>query len=449
MPLHTINPATGEELEHHPAASAEAMEVQLAELGLEALSWRRRVLAARSDVLRTVATRLETEREALARLMALEMGKPVGQGRAEVDKCVWTCRFFADHAAGFLAPVNVPTGASKSYLTFEPLGVVLCVMPWNFPLWQVFRAAVPALMAGNGVVLKHASNVSGCALAIAKLMKGAPLRTLLVGSEAVAGLVAHPAVSAVSLTGSTPAGRAVASAAGAALKKCVLELGGSDAYVVLEDAELGLAVETCVASRLINSGQSCIAAKRFIVVDSVREAFTRAFVEQMQHQKLGDPLDDGTEVGPLARRDLRDGLHDQVERSVAAGARVLLGGVVPEGPGAFYPPTVLTDVRPGMAAFDEELFGPVAAIVSARDEDEAVALANRSVFGLGGAVFTADAARGERVAARLEAGCVCVNDLVKSDPRLPFGGIKASGYGRELGELGIREFVNVKSVIVR
>jgi succinate-semialdehyde dehydrogenase / glutarate-semialdehyde dehydrogenase len=328
-------------------------------------------------------------------------------------------------------------------------------MPWNFPLWQVFRFLGPALMAGNAGVLKHASNVSGCALAIEDIVHEAGFpkalfRTLLVSSSRVAGIIEAPQVKAVTLTGSTPAGRAVAGKAGALIKKTVLELGGSDPYVVLEDADLEAAAETCVASRLINSGQSCIAAKRFIVVEPVRGRFEELFVESMRKKTTGDPLQPGVDVGPQARKDLRDDLHRQVEASVAKGARRVLGCEVPAGKGAYYPPSVLADVKPGMPAFDEELFGPVAALIGAKDEDEAVRLANQSPFGLGAAVFTCDAARGERLAAeRLEAGCCFVNASVKSDPRLPFGGIKESGYGRELASFGIREFVNIKSVYVK
>jgi succinate-semialdehyde dehydrogenase/glutarate-semialdehyde dehydrogenase len=328
-------------------------------------------------------------------------------------------------------------------------------MPWNFPFWQVIRFAAPALMAGNTGVLKHAANVSGCALAVEELFREAgfpagAFRTLLIGSDAVADVIAAPEVNAVTLTGSSAAGRAVAGQAGAVLKKTVLELGGSDPYVILEDADLPSAVATCVSSRLINSGQSCIAAKRFIVVDAVRREFTDRFVSTMQAKKLGDPLDEKTDVGPLARRDLRDGLHRQVEESLNSGAQLLAGGEIPSGPGAYYPPTVLADVKPGMPAFDEELFGPVSAIVPAKDEKEAIRLANQSAYGLGAAVFTRDLARGERIAAeQLEAGSCFVNALVISDPRLPFGGIKESGYGRELAVFGILEFVNIKTVYVK
>jgi succinate-semialdehyde dehydrogenase/glutarate-semialdehyde dehydrogenase len=328
-------------------------------------------------------------------------------------------------------------------------------MPWNFPFWQVFRFAAPALMAGNTAVLKHASNVPGCALAIEDVFReagfpGNVFHTLLAGSSQVDSIIEHPLVRAVTLTGSTPAGRAVAAKAGERLKKTVLELGGSDPYVVLDDADLELAAATCVASRLINSGQSCIAAKRFIVTEKNRGEFERRFVERMKAVRMGNPLDETTQVGPQARRDLRDDLQRQVDESLARGARLLLGGHVPEGPGAFYPPTVLTDVRPGMPAYDEELFGPVAAIIAVADEEEALRVANDSAFGLGAALFSRNVARARQLAAeRIEAGTVVVNTFVRSDPRLPFGGIKESGYGRELSHFGIREFVNVKTVYVQ
>ena len=421
---------------------------------LKRCRWRRASFAERGSPLLRAAELLEQRADDLAALMAREMGKPLADGVAEAKKCAWVCRHYAEQAAALLADEEVATDARRSFVTCEPLGVVLAVMPWNFPFWQVFRAAAPALMAGNAMLLKHAGNVPGCALAIEALLADAGLpaglfRTLLVGSDRVAGILELREVAAATLTGSVGAGRAVAAKAGSLIKKTVLELGGSDAYVVLEDADVAAAAATCAKSRLINSGQSCIAAKRFVVVEPVRAEFERLLVERMAAARMGNPFDDGVTVGPQARRDLRDELHGQVTRSVAAGARLLLGGEVPAGPGAFYPPTVLADVRPGMPAYDEELFGPVAAILPARDEADAVRIANDSVFGLGGAVFTRDLARGERIAAReLAAGCCFVNDLVRSDPRLPFGGIKESGYGRELAAVGIREFVNVKSVWV-
>jgi len=454
MPLQSINPSDGSLIREYPESS-EAEVAQALAAATEAFeSWRRTSFDERAVVLRRAATQLRERRDALARLMALEMGKPVTQGRAETDKCAGVCNYYAEHAARLLAPEAAPTEARTSYVAFEPTGPVLAVMPWNFPLWQVFRFAAPALMAGNVGLLKHASNVTGVALAIEEILHGAGVpraafRTLVVPSSRVAGLVESPHVAAVTLTGSTPAGRAVAAKAGACLKKSVLELGGSDPYVVLEDADLELAAESCAASRLVNGGQSCIAAKRFIVVESVLQRFQELLVERIRARRMGDPLEEGVEVGPQARRDLRDELHRQVEASVARGARALLGCRVTDGPGAFYPPSALTGVEPGMPAFDEELFGPVAAIVAATDERDAIRLANHTVFGLGAAVFTRDLERGERIARHeLSAGSCFVNALVKSDPRLPFGGIRESGYGRELGAFGIREFVNVKTVYV-
>jgi len=390
-----------------------------------------------------------------AQLMTQEMGKPIRDGRAEVEKCAWVCDYYADNAEAFLQPEPVTTDASKSFVTYQPLGVVLAVMPWNFPFWQVFRFAAPALMAGNVGILKHASNIPACALTIETVFHRAGFpanvfRTLLVGSRQVEAIVENPLVKAATLTGSTPAGQGVAQKAGAMLKKTVLELGGSDPYLILEDADLDLAVTTCVNSRLINSGQSCIAAKRFIVVESLRGEFEKRFVEKMRSVKMGDPLAEDTVVGPQARHDLRDELHRQVIQSIEVGAKCLLGGIIPAGVGAFYPPTVLTDVKKGCPAYDDELFGPVAAIIPVKDETEAIRVANDSIFGLGAAVFTRDIARGERIAAEeLEAGCCFVNGLVKSDPRLPFGGIKESGYGRELSHFGIKEFMNIKTVYVK
>jgi succinate-semialdehyde dehydrogenase/glutarate-semialdehyde dehydrogenase len=353
-----------------------------------------------------------------------------------------------------LQPEMIRTDASKSYVSFHPLGIVLAIMPWNYPFWQVFRFAAPALMAGNAAVLKHASNVPGCALAIDRIFKEAGLpenlfHSLLVSSGQIDSLIEHPLIRAVTLTGSTTAGMAVASKAGQMLKKTVLELGGSDPYIILEDADLDRTVETCVAGRLLNSGQSCIAAKRFIVVESISKRFESLFAEKMRAKKTGDPMNENVEVGPLARFDLRENLHRQVTQSVDKGARCLLGGGIPEGDGVFYPPTVLTDVQKGMPTFDEETFGPVAAIITVKDEQDAVRVANDSRFGLGAAVFTENIERGERIARdELQAGSCFVNAFVKSDPRLPFGGIKESGYGRELSPYGIKEFVNIKTVYI-
>jgi len=452
--MESINPATGERLRVYEETSPGEVDGILRRAASAALAWRSASFAERARCLASAAGLLRAGADENARRMALEMGKPVAQGRAEVEKCAWACDYYAEHGERFLAPEMVATDARRSLVVFRPLGPVLAIMPWNFPFWQVFRFAAPALMAGNAGVLKHASNVSGCALAIEALLREAGFpedlfRAVLLPSGRVADMIAHPAVSAVTLTGSTAAGRAVAAAAGAAVKKTVLELGGSDAYVVLEDADLPRTVEACAAGRMINGGQSCIAAKRFIVVEPLVGDFEAALTARLAETTMGDPLQEDVDLGPQARRSLRDALHRQVVESVAAGARLLLGGTVPDGPGAFYPPTVLADVAPGMPAFDEETFGPVAAIVRARDEADALRLANASAYGLGAAVFTADLARGERIAADgLEAGCCFVNAYVRSDPRLPFGGVKDSGYGRELGEFGIREFVNVKSIYV-
>ncbi|HZV90668.1 MAG TPA: NAD-dependent succinate-semialdehyde dehydrogenase [Candidatus Nitrosocosmicus sp.] len=452
--ISSVNPATEETIATYETMSfAEAARV-VAEADRAFHAWRRLGFKERAKPMQRAGALLEERKDALALLMAREMGKPIAQGISEAEKCAWVCRHYAEHAHSFLVPEELPSDAAKSYAAFQPLGVVLGVMPWNFPFWQVFRFAAPTLMAGNACVLKHASNVTGCALAIGDLFRDAGFPeglfgVLLVPGDQVARVIEMPLVRAVSLTGSSAAGRSVAREAGRVLKKCVLELGGSDPYVVLEDADLGSAVETCVSSRLINGGQSCIAAKRFIVVRPLERAFTESMVQLMREKTQGLPTEPGVDLGPLARRDLRDQLHAQVTESVRRGAVRALGGTVPPGHGAFYPPTVLTSVRPGMPAYDEETFGPVAAIITADDEADAIRIANDSPFGLGAAVFTKDRARGERIAAEeFEAGACFVNAFVRSDPRLPFGGVKDSGYGRELSSFGIREFVNIKTVYV-
>ena len=455
MSLVSTNPATGETLNTYGEMSSETVDAVLESAQLAWLGWRERSFAERAAPMRRAAQALRDRRGEYAELMAAEMGKPVTGGRAEAEKCAWVCDYYAEHAEAFLSPRDVATEASHSFVAFEPLGVLLGVMPWNYPFWEVVRFAAPALMAGNAVVFKHASNVTGCALRIEALFDEAGFpsglcRSLLIPSGRIASIIDDPRVASVTLTGSTEAGRAVAARAGQAIKKSILELGGSDPYVILADADLDAAVATCVTSRLINSGQSCVAAKRFIVVEELAGDFERKFTEAMKMKKMGNPLDEDTEVGPQARADLRDELHEQVRKSVALGARVLLGGTLPDGPGSFYPPTVLAGVKKGMPAYDEELFGPVAAIIAAKDEDDAIRMANDNVYGLGAAVFTRDVKRGEAIAAkRLQAGLCFVNGYVKSDPRLPFGGTKLSGYGRALAEVGIRELVNIKTVHVR
>ncbi len=451
MSIQSINPATGEILESFSEASGQEVERILAAAHAAFLEWRTVPFGARAQRMRDAAQILRTRKAEYTRTMTLEMGKPIVQAEAEVEKCAGACEYYAEHAEAFLAEQPRETDAARSYVRFDPLGPVLAVMPWNFPFWQVFRFAAPALMAGNAGILKHASNVPRCALAIEEVFREAGFprglfSTVLVGPSAVAALIADPRIVAVTLTGSDRAGSKVAEQAGRELKKTVLELGGSDPFIVLADADLATAARTAAEARLVNSGQSCIAAKRFIVVEPVAEHFLERFLHELSSRRMGDPLARETQVGPQARVNLRDSLHQQVEESVKRGAKRLLGGEIPAGKGAFYPPTLLAAVNKGMPAFDEETFGPVAAVIRAKDEADAVRLANDSAFGLGASLWTQDRARAERVVAEIEAGAVFVNGLVKSDPRLPFGGIKRSGYGRELSEYGIREFVNIKSV---
>jgi succinate-semialdehyde dehydrogenase/glutarate-semialdehyde dehydrogenase len=455
MNINSINPFNGEVIKSYQTHTSEEV-INIINSSQQAWeSWRLSTFEERSICLKKTAILLREHKTELAELMALEMGKPLKGGITEIEKCADACEFYAENASKFLKNEIVATDASKSYISFQPLGVVLAVMPWNFPFWQVFRFLAPALMAGNCGVLKHASNVFGCAIEIENIIKDAGFpenvfRTLLISGSEVNSVIENPLIKAVTLTGSTEAGKKVAEKAGSLIKKTVLELGGSDAYIVLHDADLELAAETCVNSRIINSGQSCIAAKRFIVVRSVEKEFTELFLSKMASKVMGDPLDEQTDIGPQARTDLRDQLHEQVQKSIQLGAKCILGGNIPEGNNAFYPPTVLTLVKKGMPAFDDELFGPVAAIISARDEQEAIKIANDSVFGLGAAIFSKDIKRAEGIAeTQIQAGSCFVNAAVKSDPRLPFGGIKQSGYGRELGVYGIKEFLNIKTVYIK
>jgi len=451
----TVNPATGEPGRSFGRHSAEEAHAAAAAARTEQLNWRRRSFEERAQVVRKAAAVLRERKDELARLMTEEMGKTLDDGRAEVEKCAFNCDWFADHAHEYLADQRVDIGGPEALVTYNPLGIVLAVMPWNFPFWQAFRAVAPALLAGNGMLLKHASNVPGCALAIEDVLDkaGVPkdlFRTLLIPSGDVAALIKDDNIAAVTLTGSVAAGKAVATAAGSVLKKCVLELGGSDAYVVLEDADIEAAAKVAAAARMVNGGQSCIAGKRFIVVRPILEQFEAALVKAMSGYEMGDPRNEGTKLGPMQSVKARDEIHNQVSESIRNGARLLLGGKVPDHPGAWYPATVLTNVLPGQSAHDEEVFGPVAAIIAAEDERDAIRIANDSEFGLGSGVLTGDVDRGRRIASEeLDAGLSFVNENVRSDPRMPFGGVKHSGYGRECSGFGIREFTNIKSVHVK
>jgi len=449
----SVNPTTGEVLDTFEETVPDALTRILERATAASRDWRRRPVAERAERLRAAGRLLRERKDTYARTMALEMGKPLAQGVGEAEKCAWVCDYYAEHGAAFLADEPRPSDASRSYIRFEALGPVLAIMPWNFPFWQVFRFAAPALVAGNAGILKHAPNVPRCAVAIEEVFQDAGFpdglfRAVFLSNARAGDVIADERVRAVTLTGSDRAGSQVAEQAGRHLKKTVLELGGSDPFIVLDDADLERAAQAAAEARLINSGQSCIAAKRFIVVERVADQFLERFTSEMRARKVGDPLDPTTQVGPQARLDLRENLHRQVRESVQRGARLMLGGELPKGRGAFYPPTVLVGVEPGMPAFDQETFGPVAAVIRAKDEADAIRIANASPYGLGAVVWTRDTQRGERVAREIEAGSVFVNGLVKSDPRLPFGGVKRSGYGRELSEYGLREFVNVKTVWV-
>jgi succinate-semialdehyde dehydrogenase/glutarate-semialdehyde dehydrogenase len=453
--ISSINPYNGKEIKKYNVDTKTILKFKLENAHKAYEKWNKVSLRQRAAYLKALGDYLQKNKKSLAEMATLEMGKPYIQSITELEKSAVTLHYYADKGPGFLEQEIVQTDAQKSFVSFQPLGTVLAIMPWNFPYWQVFRALGPILMAGNSMVLKHASNVTGCALAIENAIKEAGLpeylfQTIIVPSSEMEEVIAHRLINAVTFTGSTSGGSKVAELAGKHLKKQVLELGGSDAYVVLEDADLRNAVEVCVTSRLNNSGQSCISAKRFVVDKKVISTFQTQMVALMEQRKYGDPMNASTTVGPLARHDLRDQLHQQVMDSVSKGAKILCGGFIPEEEGAFYPPTVLTNVKKGMPAYDEELFGPVAAIIEAKDEEDAIRIANDSVFGLGGAIFSRNIKKAECIAEeQLQAGSVFVNDFVRSDARLPFGGIKQSGYGRELSYYGLREFTNIKTIFVR
>ncbi len=454
MAFDSINPATGKLLATFPAWEASELEQALAQVAAATPAWAANPLEQRCALMRKAAQVLRNHRDKLATLITLEMGKLFTEARAEVEKCALACDHYADNGPRYLADELISSDAGKSYVTHQPQGTILAVMPWNFPFWQVFRFAAPTLVAGNTGVLKHASNVPQCALAIEQVFHEAgfpegAFRTLMIRASQVKGVIEDPRIHAVTLTGSEPAGRQVAATAGAALKKSVLELGGSDPFIVLEDCDLEYTVRQAVASRFLNAGQSCIAAKRFIVVEPVATAFLEKFKAAVESLRPGDPMENGTTLAPMARNDLRDELHQQVSDSIEQGAVAMTGCTLVEGKGAFYRASILDRVAPGVRAYDEELFGPVATVIRANNEDDALEIANSSRFGLGGSIWTADTARGERLARELQSGCCFVNGMVKSDPRLPFGGIKASGYGRELSWQGMHEFVNSKTIWVK
>jgi len=450
--MKSINQATEEVINKYDQMEDDELQEITRKSANAQQAWKKTTFDERAEILNNIADLLEEQEDDYAELMTSEMGKPLPQGRSEAEKCAWVCRYYADNAEEFLADEIIASDAQKSYIHHEPLGTVLAIMPWNFPFWQLFRFGAPALMAGNAVILKHASNVIGCALAIEELMHKAGIpeslfRTAIADDDQTQMLIRDDNISAITLTGSTRAGKAVSSTAGEELKKTVLELGGSDPYVILDDADIAQSAETCVNGRLTNSGQSCIAAKRFIVTERNYDAFINVVVSQMKSRKMGDPTDEDNDIGPMARIDLRDKLHKQVQDSIEAGAECILGGQIPDREGAYYPPTILANISEGMPAYNEELFGPVASVIKVEDEEEAIRVANDSDYGLGAAIFSEDGERAERIAAEeIEAGCCFINEFVKSDPRLPFGGVKQSGYGRELSHLGIREFVNQKTV---
>ena len=451
MPIASINPATGKKLKEFSALTEKEIEERLKRAEEAFAHHRREPFAKRGQLMLAAASLLEQGKKELAQTITLEMGKLLGGAIGEIEKCARVCRFYAENAERFLEDEPVQTDAARSFVRYQPLGAVLAIMPWNFPFWQVFRFAAPALMAGNVGLLKHAANVPQCALAIEKIFCRAGFdegvfQTLLIEAERVEHLIVDPRVKAVTLTGSERAGSAVASAAAREIKKAVLELGGSDAFIIMPSADFKAALTTAVKARTINSGQSCIAAKRFFIADKVYDDFLRQFVERMRALKIGDPLDETTEIGPLATEQILNGVHDQVQKSIAAGAKLLTGGNRIHGPGFFYEPTVLVNVPRKSPAYREEVFGPVASIFRVRDAADAIEIANDSPFGLGASAWTGDPTEKELFASELDAGVVFINGMVASDPRLPFGGVKRSGFGRELGAAGIREFTNIKTI---
>ncbi len=454
MPYLTLNPASNRLIQTHASWDARYLELMLENAHAAQQSWAQTSFAARGEVLRKVAARLRARCEQYATLITQEMGKPLREACAEVEKCAGVCDYYAQHAEEFMHSEPLASDAGQSYVAYYPLGVVLAIMPWNFPFWQVFRAAAPALMAGNALVLKHAPNVPQCALAMEAIFRDCGLPdgvfgNLMIEVEHVADTIASPHVHAVTFTGSEAAGRKVAACAGQNLKKCVLELGGSDPFIVLQDADLEHTVNMAIASRFLNCGQSCIAAKRFIVVPQIADQFLHQLKTKVAALILGDPMDEATQIGPMARLDLRDELHRQVTDSIDRGAVAVIGCQPVEREGFFYQPSILDHVTADTRAYHEELFGPVAIVIRAANEEDALRIANETRFGLGSSIWSKDTARAERLAAQIQAGCTFINGMVKSDPRLPFGGVKASGFGRELSKVGMHEFVNAKTVWIR
>lgn len=454
MTIQTINPTTGESIKKYPIMDLHDIDKIIDLTHKDFLHWRETNIEERTKKIQKIGEILLDQKQEFANLITQEMGKPIKLATAEIEKCAKLCQHITEHAEQYLKSRVVQTEMRKSYISYQPLGVIFAIMPWNFPFWQVFRALGPTITAGNAAVLKHAPTTTGCGLAIEKIFRlaGFPenlFRVLIIETELAEKVIQHQKIAGVTLTGSVRAGKKVGAESVSHLKKVVLELGGSDPYLILEDADLEKAAEQCVTSRLSNSGQVCIAAKRLIVVDAIRDRFEQKVIEKAKHYQIGDPRKESTQLGPLARADLRETVNQQVQTSIAKGAELVMGGSPIVGPGFFYPVTVLKNIKPGMPAYDEEIFGPVIAFISAKNEQDAIQIANSSSFGLGAAVFTENLARGEKVAQQLEAGTCCVNVLVATDPRLPFGGIKSSGFGRELDTEGMREFTNVKTICIK